>query len=327
MAPVFSAPAHAPRPRALRRAGAGLVLCLLASASVACGGGGPQVPEEASEGLQAVDVSGEPGSSPEVEWADEMAASELEIEVLVQGDGVELAQGDQAFVHLYVGNGFTQEEVLNTYDGAQPEVLTVSEELTPAIADAMEGRSVGSRVAAAAPPEDAFGDQGNPQLGIGNQDSVLFIVDILGQVRAEVDGEQVEEPGGPVPRLVTQEGTITRLDFPPALKGTGTLQKRVLVEGDGEPVGKESFIAVRYLGQVLGTSRPFDESYSAAEPTVVNINGVVQGWTRGLQGVPAGSRVVLVIPPKLGYGEQGQPDAGITGEDTMVFVIDVLGVS
>ena len=312
--------------RRRRRAATSLALTVAAATLVACGSDESETPEGAVEGLDAVEVTGEVGSSPEVEWSDDMVATELEKDVLVEGDGAELAEGDKVFAHLYVGNGFNQEQAFNTYEGQQPEVLTVSDELTPAIAEAMEGQAVGSRVAVAAPPEDAFGEQGNPQLGIGNKDSVLFVVDILGQVLDEVDGTE-QEPQGPVPALVTKKGTITRLEFPPKLEATGALQKRVLIEGDGEPVGKDSVVAVRYLGQVLGNKRPFDEAYSAADPAVFSVSGVVPGWTQGLQGVKAGSRVVLVIPPKLGYGAQGQPEAGIKGGDTLVFVIDVLGVA
>lgn len=41
--------------------------------------------------------------------------------------------------------------------------------------------------------------------------------------------------------------------------------------------------------------------------------------------MPVGSRVVLVIPPDLGYGPEGNPGAGIKGTDTLYFVVDVLG--
>ncbi len=54
---------------------------------------------------------------------------------------------------------------------------------------------------------------------------------------------------------------------------------------------------------------------------------MLTGWNEGLTGVTVGSRVMLVIPPALGYGpEGGQASAGIKKTDTLVFVIDVLGV-
>jgi peptidylprolyl isomerase len=43
--------------------------------------------------------------------------------------------------------------------------------------------------------------------------------------------------------------------------------------------------------------------------------------------MPVGSRVVLEIPPELGYGAEGQPDSGIPKNATLVFVIDILGAA
>ncbi len=63
-----------------------------------------------------------------------------------------------------------------------------------------------------------------------------------------------------------------------------------------------------------------DASVATGEP------GVIKGWVDGLVGQRVGSRVLLVIPAKLGYGAAGSFAAGITGSDTLVFVIDILGV-
>ena len=54
---------------------------------------------------------------------------------------------------------------------------------------------------------------------------------------------------------------------------------------------------------------------------------VVPGWDKTLVGQNVGSRVILAIPPEEGYGKQGQPDAGISGTDTLYFVVDILGAS
>ncbi|HEX8095415.1 FKBP-type peptidyl-prolyl cis-trans isomerase, partial [Jatrophihabitans sp.] len=51
---------------------------------------------------------------------------------------------------------------------------------------------------------------------------------------------------------------------------------------------------------------------------------VIPGWDKTLVGQRLGSRVLLSIPPADGYGSQGQPDAGITGTDTLVFVVDLI---
>ena len=51
---------------------------------------------------------------------------------------------------------------------------------------------------------------------------------------------------------------------------------------------------------------------------------VIQGWDAALVGQTVGSRVVMAVPPELGYGAAGQPDANISPTDTLVFVVDIL---
>ena len=53
--------------------------------------------------------------------------------------------------------------------------------------------------------------------------------------------------------------------------------------------------------------------------------GAIKGFSTGLAGQKVGSRVMLVVPPKDGYGKQGSGE--IKGTDTMVFVIDILGAA
>ena len=52
------------------------------------------------------------------------------------------------------------------------------------------------------------------------------------------------------------------------------------------------------------------------------LTGVIKGWTQGLTGKTVGSRVLLVVPKDLAYGDQGQGDA----KGDLVFVVDILGV-
>ncbi len=54
---------------------------------------------------------------------------------------------------------------------------------------------------------------------------------------------------------------------------------------------------------------------------------VIKGWDQSLVGQTIGSRLLLVIPPDLGYGSQGNSSAGIKGSDTLVFVVDILDAS
>jgi peptidylprolyl isomerase len=59
---------------------------------------------------------------------------------------------------------------------------------------------------------------------------------------------------------------------------------------------------------------------------VLGAGQVLPGWDNGLGGLPVGSRVLLVIPPALGYGQAGHAPY-IGSNDTLVFVIDIVAAT
>lgn len=121
-------------------------------------------------------------------------------------------------------------------------------------------------------------------------------------------------------------GDKPTITFPgtPAPEG---LQVQVLESGDGAVVESGDTIVVNYLGQVWDGSI-FDTSYDRGQTISfpIGMGMVIGGWDDGLVGKTIGSRVLLSIPPEHGYGERGVPQAGIKGGDTLVFVVDVVGV-
>lgn len=99
----------------------------------------------------------------------------------------------------------------------------------------------------------------------------------------------------------------------------------VLEEGTGPLVEAGQTIEVNYLGQCWG-GNVFDNSYDRRSSIEfpIGMGVVIAGWDNGLVGQHIGSRVLLSIPPHEGYGPNGQPRAGIRGDDTLVFVVDIL---
>ena len=112
----------------------------------------------------------------------------------------------------------------------------------------------------------------------------------------------------------------------PAKDAPTALKVEVLRAGDGEKIRKGDLLVANYLGQIWASNAVFDNSYDRGQPACfgIGVGQVIPGWDQGLVGQNVGSRVLLVIPPDLGYGEQGQPDAGIKGGDTLVFVVDLV---
>jgi peptidylprolyl isomerase len=104
------------------------------------------------------------------------------------------------------------------------------------------------------------------------------------------------------------------------------LRSTVLIKGTGPKVAKGDLLVANYLGQVFGTDKVFDSSFARGVPASFPIGAgqVIPGWDKALVGVPAGSRVLMIVPPNEGYGAKGNPQAGIKGTDSLVFVVDVL---
>ena len=114
----------------------------------------------------------------------------------------------------------------------------------------------------------------------------------------------------------------------PKTSPPSTLVVKTLIKGTGAPVAKGQEVVTQYVGLNWRTRAVFDSSWSRGAPFGFEIDAspaqIIPGWDKGLLGVPVGSRVMLIIPPKDGYGSAGESSAGIKGTDTLVFVVDVL---
>ncbi|MFZ5846419.1 MAG: FKBP-type peptidyl-prolyl cis-trans isomerase [Actinomycetota bacterium] len=286
----------------------------------------------ASPALDGLEVTGEFGTAPTVKVDEALNLEETETEVLTSGDGNPVVEGEQAVLHLYVANGSTGEKALSTYDQKVPAAFQMAQgQLFQAVIDGVVGETVGSRVVVATPPEDAFGEQGNEQYGIGPEDDVVFVVDVMSVEPTEVleapEGEPATDLPKGLPTVEEKDGAVTGISFDGAAKKPAKeLQVITLIEGEGPPARDASLVTFDYLGQVYGSDEVFDESYSTEPRTFpVGIGGLIQAWDQGLVDVKRGSRVLIIAPPEMAYGEQGSPPS-IPGDSTLAFVVDVLGV-
>jgi peptidylprolyl isomerase len=98
--------------------------------------------------------------------------------------------------------------------------------------------------------------------------------------------------------------------------------------GDGTEAAPGRNVMVHYVGVAWSNGRQFDASWDRGESFDFRLGAgqVIAGWDRGVAGMKVGGRRRLTIPPHLGYG---QPGAGgvIKGGETLVFVVDLLGVN
>ena len=107
-------------------------------------------------------------------------------------------------------------------------------------------------------------------------------------------------------------------------KTTSGLKYRVLRKSDGKLPQASDTVTVHYRGW-LDNKTEFDSSYKRNEPTTFPLNGVIKGWTEGLQLVGEGGMIELEIPASLGYGSQGAGNA-IPPNANLHFLVELIKI-
>jgi len=102
------------------------------------------------------------------------------------------------------------------------------------------------------------------------------------------------------------------------------LQYKVLTEGTGKSPKATDSVTVNYRGTLIDGTE-FDSSYKRGEPISFPLNGVIPGWTEGVQLMKEGAKYQFTIPAKLAYGSRGA--GGVIGPDeTLIFEVELLKV-
>ena len=105
------------------------------------------------------------------------------------------------------------------------------------------------------------------------------------------------------------------------------LQYHDFVIGDGEAADSTHRIIVHYAGW-LTDQRLIGTSYLTNAPITVNLGSdtIIDGWNEGIPGMREGGERQLLIPPELGYGEDGFDGAGIPSNATLIYEIELLSI-
>jgi FKBP-type peptidyl-prolyl cis-trans isomerase len=97
-----------------------------------------------------------------------------------------------------------------------------------------------------------------------------------------------------------------------------------LPKGTGANPKASSNVEVHFHGW-LDDGKVFDSSYQRGEPIDFPLNGVIHGWTEGMQFVGQGGMIELLIPSNLGYGARGAPPV-IPPNAQLHFLVELLDV-
>lgn len=102
------------------------------------------------------------------------------------------------------------------------------------------------------------------------------------------------------------------------------LQYKIISEGAGKSPKASDTVRVNYRGTTIDGVE-FDSSYKRNEPIEFPLNGVIPGWTEGVQLMKEGGKIELFIPSSLAYGSQGAGGV-IAPDSTLVFEIELLKI-
>lgn len=102
------------------------------------------------------------------------------------------------------------------------------------------------------------------------------------------------------------------------------LQYTVITEGDGPKPAATDTVEVNYHGTFIN-NKVFDSTYTRGSTIEFPLNGVIAGWTEGLQLMNVGSTYKFYIPYNLAYGVNGHP-AGIPGYSTLIFEVELVAI-
>ena len=314
--------------RSLRSAAATLILAVLVAG---CGSSAPAGSSGATtDGTVAAalpGVTGAFGTRPTVTLPSPTPGG-YSATVLIKGKGKPVAKGDLLVAH-YLGETWRDGTVFDqSYERGSPATFGIGvAQVVPGWDQGLVGKRIGSRVVLVLPPDKAYGPSGNAQAGIRGSDTLVFVVDIVNAFGASAGAKGT--PVAPVrglPAVAIGPTGKPAITIPHGVAAPKKLVAQPLLAGSGAPVKKGQTVIAQYVGVIYGSGKQFDASRERGRPASfpIGVGRVIPGWDKALVGAKIGSRMLLVIPPEDGYGRQGNPQAGIRGTDTLVFVVDIL---
>jgi peptidylprolyl isomerase len=301
------------------------IVVALALGATACGSAGTKNTASLQDRVQ---VSGAFGQRPAIRMKTPLEVSKSSSWVGVIGKGDVVGPEATTILQLTLTDGRTGKTALSTFQrGQHPLQVKLGDQVFPSLAAALTGKPANSRVVVASTADDAYGDNGAPQIDILGGDPVVMVADILATDPTSV----LKAPSGTTHRAPASAPVVREVDGVPVgfdVKGRhkpGRLEVIPLRDGTGPVVQTPDRVAVDYVGQVWGADEPFGDTFSK-EPAIytIGMGDVIKAWDKALVGLKEGARVMLVCPPGVAYGKTGQRD--IPPNSTLVYIVDLLGV-
>lgn len=254
--------------------------------------------------------------------------SGLQYEIVTKGDGDSPTQDGYVTVH-YSGKFIDGREFDSSHSRGEPATFPVGG-LIPGFTEALLLMQEGDTFEVAIPSDLAYGEAGAGGGLIPGNSTLVFELELIEALTAE-EAEELQNRRREEAEAQAEAFKTAQLDFLEQNKKNdgiqvtdSGLQYRVIEQGDGNMPTAMSKVTVHYSGK-LTNGDEFDSSYRRGEPASFPLNGVIRGWTEGLQLMQEGSKYEFFLPYELGYGERGTP-SGIPPYATLIFTVELISV-
>lgn len=286
---------------------------------------------------ELVKATGDVGEQPKIDFPAPISASTPERTVLVEGDGMVATTGMTVDFDAAILDAATGDQLLATkFDGSPGVRYRAGESAAEdapvgSLAGALVCAQAGQRLAVTSTVLDSGLDFSS--VGLTEDASVVFVIDVQAVYLAKADGVN-QLPTDGMPNVVTApDGTpgITLPDGgPPSESAHSTIKA-----GNGAPIADGDNAVINLSIWVWpGDGSDISQAYTSwgsvpltqpvtEDPTAQT--GVPKGVYDALLGAKVGSQVLAVVVPADSYAEGAWP-GGTNSGDTLVYVIDVLGI-
>jgi FKBP-type peptidyl-prolyl cis-trans isomerase len=290
-------------------------------ATAACSGSDDSTPAKIVT-LAAVKVTGPTSQAPKVRFTAPIAFAKTASKVVQPGPGTgpEVALSSLVTVKYVAINATDQNIFGSSWKTKSGSSTFYVNTVVKGFSDGIVGTHEGDRVLIGSEAQDAFGVTGNLPATVRPGDSVVFVVDIEKVF-------PVRTPPADVP-VLTYDAAGNPAKFTAdskTLKKPTSLGVYPIVKGPGPKVKSGDTVSVEYFGQIYPDGKVFNGWTGQSFSATLGAGQVIKGWDQGLVGQRVGSRVVLVIPPDLGYGKKKQ--SGIPANSTLIFTVQIVSVN
>ncbi|MFJ8601300.1 FKBP-type peptidyl-prolyl cis-trans isomerase [Streptomyces shenzhenensis] len=301
-----------------------------ASASPSASGASASPPKIVDGPVPAITAGAKFGEKPTVAKGSGEPSKDLAVKTVLAGGGRTVAENDFVQAH-YLGQIWSSGKVFdNSYDRKSPLVLQLAEgSVIDGWRYALTGKKAGSRIVMAVPPTWGYGSSGNAQAGIEGTDTLVFVVDVLNTFnsKSSAQGKEVPQTDAALPKIGTNtDGKAPSIDIPKSA-APGKLVSNYVLESDGAEVKAEQTVLCQFQGVVWDGGKTFEQTYGSgrlSQFSLEQMKQVVKGLSEGLTGKKVGSRVLVVVPPDLAYGDTPPSGDVIKKGSTLVFAVDIL---